>query len=237
MHSELLQLLEKLGYNQLYPDAKYWHPNHRKLIYVGDFTDWGPYPVEVLKLVMKQVHEGIALAVIGNHDDKIRRYLRDEISGEKIRVQIYPAFSETLERINAEELKNPGFKVELYLFLCSLPHKLILEDVIVSHAAVIEGKKPKVEREIALVGEVDGRRDAKGHPIRKDNWKFNYSGPAKFIVVGHQRYEDVTLNVSKTGTLVYSIDTGVAYGGKLSCLRLPEQEIVSVPAKKAYRFD
>ncbi len=232
---ELLGLLEKLGYNQIYPGSRYWHPDNRKLVYLGDLNDRGPDSAAVLKLVMKQVAEGIAYCVDSNHGDKLRRYLRDDLSQQKIRVQVKGGFVDTVKQVNEEEIKNPGFKLELYKFLCSLPHRLILEDVIVSHAAVVDGLSLKAEQNIALRGETDGSKDADGFPIRKDDWKFNYIGPAKFIVVGHQKYDNVTMFVNKLGTTkIFCVDNGCYAGGHLACIRLPEEEIMRVKAKKKY---
>jgi len=62
---ELIQLLDRLGYN-LEEDV-YTHPS-RQAIFLGDFIDKGPKQKEVLKVVMPMVKQGSALAVMGNHE-------------------------------------------------------------------------------------------------------------------------------------------------------------------------
>lgn len=232
---ELCELLEKLGYNISYHSGKWIHPEGRILAFTADFVDRGQYPVETLKLVMRLIEDRVAYSVCGNHDDKLRRYLRDDLANQPIRIQINSELSRTLFLLNREERVNPGFKQKVYEFLCSLPYKLILDDVIVVHAALIPSKNAKVEREIALIGEVDGSKDEKGYVIRKDNWKHNYNGPSKIVVVGHQVVEEVELFTNKYGKIIASIDTGCYKGKKLSALRLPEMIVVDVPARKDYR--
>ena len=64
-------------------------------------------------------------------------------------------------------------------------------------------------------------------PVRY-NWSADYRGKA-LVVYGHTPVpEPLWLN----GTV--NIDTGCVFGGKLTALRYPEREVVSVPAKATY---
>lgn len=62
---ELVQLLEVLGYQKV--QKVYRHPE-RKAIFLGDFIDRGPKIRQVLEIVRPMIEEGMALAVIGNHE-------------------------------------------------------------------------------------------------------------------------------------------------------------------------
>ena len=62
---ELLQLLEKLGYEKA--QGAYRHPD-RKVIFLGDFIDRGPKIRQVLEIVRPMIEEGKALTVMGNHE-------------------------------------------------------------------------------------------------------------------------------------------------------------------------
>jgi protein phosphatase len=78
-------------------------------------------------------------------------------------------------------------------------------------------------RAFALYGDATGEIDAMGLPVRRD-WALGYSGAAR-IVYGHTpvpRAEWVN------GTI--DIDQGCVFGGSLTALRWPEQEIVQVEA-------
>ena len=80
---------------------------------------------------------------------------------------------------------------------------------------------------VSLFGETTGERDAFGLPVRL-NWASAYRG-ATTVVYGHTpvaRIEFVNNTVC--------VDTGCVFGGKLSALRWPEKEVISVPAAMAY---
>lgn len=62
---ELVQLLETLGYQKTL--GTYQHPD-RKVIFLGDFIDRGPWIRQVLQIVRLMIEEGNALAVMGNHE-------------------------------------------------------------------------------------------------------------------------------------------------------------------------
>ena len=71
-------------------------------------------------------------------------------------------------------------------------------------------------------GDITGEKHADGSPVRRD-WA-KYKGTA-WIVYGHTpvkepRFVNHTVN----------IDTGAVFGGRLTALRYPEMETVSVPS-------
>ena len=51
------------------------NPEGRTAVFVGDLVDRGPNSPDVLRLVMQMCDEGKAWCVVGNHDDKLKRYL------------------------------------------------------------------------------------------------------------------------------------------------------------------
>ena len=82
-------------------------------------------------------------------------------------------------------------------------------------------------REFALYGETTGETDEFGLPVRY-NWAAEYRGAAR-VVYGHTPVpEPEWLNRT------INIDTGCVFGGKLTALRYPEMELVSVPAAQTY---
>lgn len=218
---ELWDLLKILGYRR---DMVIYPRQDRKLVFVGDLNDRGPKSVDVLRVVMGLCKEGTALAVTGNHDDKLRRFLK----GNK--VQPKHGLQETLNALSKE---TDSFRNELLEWLNSLPYRLMLNDgkVLVAHAGLPEKMHLAIEsgrvRDYALYGDVNGKTDERGLPIRKD-WAKDYSG-SRIVVHGHVvvREPDIRNNV-------YNIDTGCCFGGKLTALRYPEMELVSVPALATY---
>lgn len=218
---ELWDLVKILGYRK---EMTVYPQQGRQLVFVGDLCDRGPKSADVLAFIMGLEKEGIAKVVQGNHDNKLLRALK----GNK--VQPKHGLAETLDQLSS---KSQAFRDELLTWLSSVPFRLMLDDgkVLACHAGLPErfhlAQETGRVRDHALYGDVDGKTDEKGLPIRKD-WTKDYTG-SRVVVHGHVpvREPDIRNNV-------YNIDTGCCFGGKLTALRYPEMEIVSVPAIKAY---
>ena len=220
-HSELLELLQKLGY-QLEPDGII-APKGRTLIFLGDLVDRGPKTPEVLALVMQLVAAGTALCVPGNHDIKLMRALNGK------NVTISHGLAESLAQL---ELCSPEFRSSVAKFIDGLISHYVLDDgkLVVAHAgmkAALQGRGSGVVREFALYGETTGETDDFGLPVRY-NWAAEYRGQA-LVVYGHTP----VLEPSFVNNTV-DIDTGCVFGAKLTALRYPEKEFVSVAAQKEY---
>lgn len=221
-YDELHALLTELGY-EINSHFEARHPEGRKAIFLGDLVDRGPKIPEVLKLVMSMTGSGQALAVPGNHDTKLMRKLRGRD------VQITHGLAESLHQLEGEP---PEFKEHVASFIDSLVSHYVLDDgrLVVAHAGLkeaLQGRGSGKVRDFALYGETTGETDEFGLPVRY-NWAAEYRGRA-IVVYGHTPVpEPEWLN----GTIC--IDTGCVFGGKLTALRYPEKELVSVPAFQTY---
>jgi len=219
---ELHTLLTELGY-EINSGYEARHPEGRKAVFLGDLVDRGPKVPEVLKLVMSMTESGQALAVPGNHDTKLMRKLRGRD------VQITHGLAESLHQLEDEP---PEFKEQVASFIDSLVSHYVLDDgrLVVAHAGLkeaLQGRGSGKVRDFALYGETTGETDEFGLPVRY-NWAAEYRGRA-MVVYGHTPVpEPEWLN----GTIC--IDTGCVFGGKLTALRYPEKELVSVPAFQTY---
>lgn len=226
---ELITLLGKLGYSVAITGSGEQRrvisatPPGRRAVFVGDLVDRGPSSPDVLRIVMHMIREGQALAVPGNHDAKLLRWL----NGHKVRMT--HGIAETISQL---EMEPDGFRLEVRDFIAGLVSNLWLEQgrLAVAHAGIKEemmGRASALVREFCLFGETSGETDEFGLPIRY-NWAAEYTGDTA-IVYGHTPVPDAEwLN----NTLC--VDTGCVFGGKLTALRWPEREIVSVPAARAY---
>src|SRR5947209_7336583 len=232
---ELEALLQQLGYRaaKLEGDSPVWgahayaHPEGRKAVFVGDLVDRGPRIVDTVRLVRNMVAAGSALCVPGNHDMKLMRKLRGKD------VQVTHGLANSLAEIDGlpDEVR-AAFCKELTEFLDGLVSHYVLDDgkLVVAHAgmkAEMHGRGSGKVRDFALYGETTGETDEFGLPVRYD-WASEYRGQA-MVVYGHTPVpEPEWLNRT------VNIDTGCVFGGRLTALRYPEREFVSVPAARTY---
>ena len=219
---ELTELVDKLGYEPG-EDGIYRHACGRRAVFVGDLCDRGPKNVDVLRLVMGMVRGGTAFCVPGNHDDKLRRYLNHG------KVQISHGLENTIQELECEK---EGFLEEVRTFLENLVSHYIFDGgrLVVSHAGIREeyiGRVSGKIRAFCLYGDTTGETDDSGFPVRR-NWAADYRGEAT-IVYGHTPWKEVQA-VNRT----YCVDTGCVFGGKLTCIRYPEMEVVSTAAHRQY---
>jgi protein phosphatase len=222
---ELELLLAKLGYELT--SAGYAHPAGRKAVFLGDLVDRGPRVLDTLRIASMMVHSGTALCVPGNHDDKFRRKLLGK------QVHITHGLEQTLAELEAlPEEQRKATTEELISFLDSLIGHYVLDGgrLVVAHAgmkAEYQGRASGRVREFALYGETTGETDEFGLPVRH-NWAAEYRGPA-MVVYGHTPVPEPEW-INHT----VNIDTGCVFGGKLTALRYPEREFVSVSAAREY---
>lgn len=220
---ELVELLKQLGHSVDEAAFKITPANGRKLVFVGDLVDRGPKIPEVLKLVMNAVADNVALCVPGNHDVKLMRKLRGRD------VQVTHGLAESLAQLSNETEK---FRTDVADFIDDLVSHYVLDggNLVVAHAGMkqeMQGRGSGAVREFALFGETTGETDEFGLPVRY-NWAAEYRGTA-MVVYGHTPVPEPEW-LNKT----VNVDTGCVFGGKLTALRYPEKEFVSVPAKQMY---
>jgi len=225
--SELESLLVKLGY-AIERDASgravdAVHSEGRRAIFLGDLVDRGPDVPGVLRLAMGMVRNGHALAVPGNHEEKLIRALDGK------NPKLSHGLAETLQQLEGEP---DEFRAEVLRFCRDLVSHLVLDDgkLVVAHAGLIEkyqGRASGRVRAFALYGDTTGESDEYGLPVRLP-WADDYRGDA-VVLYGHTPTLEVTW-VNNTACL----DTGAVFGGSLSAMRYPEREVVSVPAEKVW---
>jgi protein phosphatase len=232
---ELQELLALLGYGIVderqgdFPDGGpvYAHPEGRKALFVGDLVDRGPRILDSLRIVRNMVDHGTALCVPGNHDQKLVRALRGRD------VKITHGLDRSLQELEGvPDDRREAARNEVVRFLDSLVSHYVFDDgnLVVAHAGMkeeMQGRGSGKVRDFALYGETTGETDEFGLPVRW-NWAAEYRGHA-MVVYGHTPVPDAEW-LNRT----INIDTGCVFGGRLTALRYPEKELVSVPARAVY---
>jgi protein phosphatase len=225
--SELEALLVALGYTVVRDDAgravDASHPEGRRALLLGDLVDRGPDSPGVLRLVMGMVAAGHALAVPGNHENKLVRALDGR------QVQVSHGLADTLAQLAGE---TEEFRRSVRDFCDGLVAHLVLDDgrLVVAHAGLKEsyhGRASGRVRSFALYGDTTGETDEYGLPVRLP-WAEEYRGRAT-VLYGHTP-TPVPTWVNNT----LCLDTGCVFGGHLTALRYPEKEIVQVPAERVW---
>lgn len=223
---ELELLLAELGYCVTWGEGRSVQveaPHGRTAVFVGDLCDRGPRSPDVLRIVMSMVAAGTGMTVQGNHDKKLMRWL------EGRDVKTTHGLQQTIDQMNAEA---PEFHKEVKTFVDELRSHYWLDGgrLAVAHAGLKEemiGRGSPTVRDFALYGESTGEIDEFGLPVRLD-WAAKYRGTTT-VVYGHTPVPEAEW-VNNT----ICIDTGCVFGGKLTALRWPERELVSVPAARVY---
>lgn len=210
---ELEELLDAAGYVK-----------GDRVISVGDMLVRGPDPAGTIGL-LRSIR---ALAVRGNHEDRVLRVLEG--------IALHPAVSD-MTKAAAYALSE-----EDRAWLRSLPLWLDLPEhaARVVHAGVVPGvpierHAPEVLMTIRSLG-----RNGRPAPRRSGRpWGKSYTGPPH-VVFGHNAQPEPQIHHWATG-----IDTGCVYGGRLTALVLRGTEpvpprssrpeaLVSVKARRAY---
>ena len=210
----LKRLAETLGY-----DADFKQPG-RKLAFVGDLINRGPDSAGVLKSVIALVDSRDAYAVLGNHDDTLRRYL----DGEEMHLK--GDMEATVASLDATA-DQPQFRERVRIFLNRRPLILNLDEgrLLVAHAGIPNGMRERRDleaRNCILNGDVVGK-SPEGKTLRWD-WAGAYHGDA-FIAYGHTPMPRAEIRFNTV-----NVDTGSVRGGFLTALRWPEMTTVSVPS-------
>jgi protein phosphatase len=230
---ELVELLSRLGYREQEhrgsdePLVAWTHPEGRTAVFVGDLVNRGPRSIDTVLLARAMTLAGTGLCVPGNHDAKLVRKLK---GGD---VKLAHGLELTMAEFDAlAPERRPGIEKHVGSFLDGLVTHLVLDGgrLVVAHAGLpqdMQGRASAAVRAFALYGETTGETDEAGRPIRYQ-WAVDYRGRSR-VVYGHTPVPEVEwLNHT------VNIDTGCAFGGKLTALRYPELELVSVAAARTY---
>ncbi|MEV0270664.1 polynucleotide kinase-phosphatase [Hamadaea sp. NPDC050747] len=222
--AELLALLTELGYTVERDEhgraVNAVHPAGRITLFVGDLVDRGPDSPAVLRLVMGMVAAGTALCVAGNHEAKLLKKLQGR------NVQVRHGLAETLEQLERDPVDG------LEPFLSGLISHYVLDEgrLVIAHAGLKEeyhGRASGRVRSFAMFGDTTGETDEYGLPVRYP-WAQEYRGKA-MVVYGHTP----TVEPEWVNNTI-CLDTGCVFGGKLTALRYPERQLVTVPAVREH---
>ncbi|NPA93944.1 MAG: serine/threonine protein phosphatase [Thermodesulfobacteria bacterium] len=181
------------------------------LVFLGDYVDRGPDPAGVVQLMieLKAEHPGRVICLKGNHEAMFLDFLK---GGPLSRAFINFGGKNTLNSYGIPldtELPRERHMPKSHLqFLKSLPLCLETPKFFLVHAGVKPGKPLKAQTEEDMLW------------IRHEFIKSEYDW-GKRIIFGHTSFDTPFITHNKIG-----IDTGAVYGGRLTCLVLPEVDFL-----------
>ena len=205
----------------------------RKIVFVGDMADRGPYDAESVIYISALVRSGRAMLIKGNHDENLLQYLRGEKEeGEK------EVSRET--RLTGEELKKrlkPESIQKIVEMLDKAPLYAEWQRLVVVHGAL-----PRVPRRGQAVDAKNARlmtHGAKsglfvgGRPGLHKLHETAAHDPAILVVGGHGHEGTPSLN-KVSGTV--NLDASVELKGELWGMYYPELEFASAKEPAVVRM-
>ncbi len=172
-----------------------------RVIFIGDYIDRGPHSCEVVDLLLQLPYRSIFL--LGNHE----KMLLDYLAGGDSSLYLLNGGLATIESYGGDPANIPQAHLA---FFHSLRPMYDTPDHLFVHAGI----RPLVPLEKQELKDLVW--------IRQEFYQFVGRFP-KPVVFGHTPMRHVLLAEDRIG-----IDTGCVYGGKLTCLKLPEREIIQV---------
>jgi diadenosine tetraphosphatase ApaH/serine/threonine PP2A family protein phosphatase len=188
------------------------NPQKDELIFIGDYIDRGSFGREVVEYVigLQDIFKKV-ICLLGNHEQMFLNYLE----GVEEELYLYNGGKSTLSGYG---IKNSDFPDERKkkipeahaLFYRALLPYYQTKDYIFVHAGLIPGTPlgKQVTRDLLWVR----------HEFIDSNYDFG-----KRVIFGHTPLSKPLIMENKIG-----IDTGAVYGGKLTCVELPEVKIYQV---------
>jgi len=184
---------------------------------VGDIITKGKDSIKTLDFII----ENNIKSVLGNHEDKIIRYLNHQNSNKKNPILLDEDEQGIVNNLSQKHIE----------FLQNLPLFLKYRGIIIVHGGIqnhmnLEDLSKKDTQQILRMRYLD--KDGNFLALGKEDensifWADAYNGNQGFIIYGHQWFEE-----AKKSNFALGIDTGCAYGNKLSTI------IFKTPHKNNY---
>ena len=179
------------------------------LVFIGDYIDRGPDSKGVVDFVL-ELRESInqVICLLGNHEQMFLDYLHDKNFNKEI--FLVNGGGNTISSYGVIETSE-GIKVDVpeshMQFFTSLLPYYETDDYIFVHA----GLRPNIPLEKQSIEDLIWIR----HEFINSSYDFG-----KIVIFGHTLFSQPLIEPNKIG-----IDTGAVYGGKLTCIQLPEVKI------------
>lgn len=183
-----------------------WRPDIDILIFLGDYIDRGDDSKEVIRYVraLKKLPERFPenlVCLMGNHE----RMFLDYLQGNNKELFLYNGGDKTLESYSGQPV--PSNHIH---FIKNLKLYHETDDYIFVHAGLRDHVPLGKQDEVDLLWV-------------RDDFIYSDYDHGKKVIFGHTPQAKPLIMDNKIG-----IDTGCVFGGKLTCLVLPDMEFIQV---------
>jgi hypothetical protein len=204
---ELRALLVKVG-----------HQVGDVVVLVGDLVAKGPDSSGVVAFA----RESGLRAVRGNHDEAVLR-IRHAWQRGQVPERARPGHlrvARSLSQLDVAWLETLPLSMGLPMF-----------NALVVHAGIVPGVPLAKQRPIDILTMRALTPHGQASPRLEDGvqWVTRYSGPAH-VIFGHDALSGLQRTAFASG-----LDTGCVYGRELTALILPENKLVTLPARRTYK--
>jgi len=174
---------------------------------VGDIITKGKDSLKLLKFIQEHNIQ----SVLGNHEDKLVRYLEHENSNRKNPISLDEDEKNIIEGLDKQDIE----------FLKNLPLFLKYENITILHGGLqnhhnLNNLTKKEKSKILRMRYIDIEDNFLAYG-KEDNtsifWADLYDGNQGFIVYGHQWFKEPKITQNAIG-----IDSGCVYGNRLSAV-------------------
>lgn len=187
-----------------------------ELIFLGDYIDRGKHSYEVIEFLLEVEKKYRVTFLKGNHEDMFQNYLNgDDNNG----IYFTNGGRDTVQSYN-NNLKQFDLPESHKKFFMNLRMDYETDDFIAVHA----GLNPDINN-------LADQSDEDKLWIRESFFLDNKKWP-KTVVFGHTPTDYINKSIGEVyfnnKNNIIGIDTGAVYGGKLTCLRMPDWAILQV---------
>ena len=193
-------------YNEFISLRKKINPQPNDIeVCVGDILTKGKHSLQTLDFIMNHNIK----SVIGNHEEKLLRYLKHQKLPKKNPVKLTLDEENIIASLTKEHIK----------FLESMPLFLKFGAVLVLHGGLqnrmnLDNLTKRDKEKILRLRYIDQDEHFIAYDQKQEDsifWADVYNGSQGFVVYGHQWFDEV-----KKSPFALGIDTGCVYGNKLS---------------------
>ena len=190
-----------------------------QLIFLGDYIDRGENSRKVIDYILYLKERYSTITLMGNHEEMFIHFLENRDTKEASSF-VFNGGGATLASYgdNYGNYNIPSHHLD---FLKSLPLSYELDNFYFVHAGLPD--KP--------IGEINPAKDRTDLLwIRKKFYKSTYQW-AKTVIHGHTPLDECYISDKRI-----NVDTGCAYGNKLSALQLPDLKVFSIYKRKPVKL-